>query len=147
MATKLGAISSLQKPFKPAALLEAVTNCLEAARDRSPQATVPAHLPVPDAPTALPDARHPVIMAPRGWRKARMTLTTKLAVAMIALVAITVSAIGWLNYRSLEQALLPRVLDRIESQSRLVAADLEAYVAGARGDVAGLQVRRRRWTG
>ncbi len=68
-----------------------------------------------------------------------MTLTTKLAVAMIALVAITVSAIGWLNYRSLEQALMPRVLDRIESQSRLVAADLESYVAGARGDVASLR--------
>jgi PAS domain S-box-containing protein len=68
-----------------------------------------------------------------------MTLTTKLAVAMIALVAVTVSAIGWLNYRSLEQALLPRVLDRIESQSRLVAADIEAYVAGARGDVASLK--------
>jgi PAS domain S-box-containing protein len=68
-----------------------------------------------------------------------MTLTTKLAVAMIALVAITVSAIGWLNYRSLERALLPRVLDRIESQSRLVAADLEAYVAGARGDAASLR--------
>ena len=68
-----------------------------------------------------------------------MTLTTKLAVAMIALVAITVSAIGFLNYRSLEQSLLPRVLDRIESQSRLVAADLEAYVAGARGDIAGLR--------
>jgi PAS domain S-box-containing protein len=68
-----------------------------------------------------------------------MKLTTKLAVAMIALVAVTVSAIGWLNYRSLEQALLPRVLDRIQSQSQLVAADLEAYVAGARGDVASLK--------
>jgi PAS domain S-box-containing protein len=68
-----------------------------------------------------------------------MTLPTKLAVAMIALVAITVSVIGWLNYRSLEQALLPRVIDRIESQSRLAAADLEAYVAGARGDIAGLR--------
>ena len=40
MATKLGAISSLQKPFKPAALLEAVANCLEAARDRPSQAAV-----------------------------------------------------------------------------------------------------------
>jgi PAS domain S-box-containing protein len=68
-----------------------------------------------------------------------MTLTTKLAVAMIALVAITVSAIGWLNYRSLGQALMPRVLDRIESQSRLAAEDLEAYVAGARGDIAALR--------
>jgi CheY-like chemotaxis protein len=34
MATKLGAVSSLQKPFKPAALLEAVANCLLAAQDR-----------------------------------------------------------------------------------------------------------------
>ena len=31
MATKLGAISSLQKPFRPADLLAAVTGCLEAA--------------------------------------------------------------------------------------------------------------------
>jgi CheY-like chemotaxis protein len=36
MATKLGAISSLQKPFKPAALLEAVANGLEAAKRLSP---------------------------------------------------------------------------------------------------------------
>ena len=32
MATKLGAVSSLQKPFKPAALLAAVADCLEAAK-------------------------------------------------------------------------------------------------------------------
>ena len=31
MATKLGAVRSLQKPFKPAALLAAVAGCLEAA--------------------------------------------------------------------------------------------------------------------
>jgi CheY-like chemotaxis protein len=35
MATKLGALSSLQKPFKPAALLAAVTGCLEAAKHPS----------------------------------------------------------------------------------------------------------------
>jgi CheY-like chemotaxis protein len=35
MAIKLGAISSLQKPFRPAALLEAVAGCLEAAKRRS----------------------------------------------------------------------------------------------------------------
>jgi PAS domain S-box-containing protein len=68
-----------------------------------------------------------------------MTLTSKLAVAMIALVAITVSAVGWLNYRSVEQATLPRVLDRIENQAKLVAADLESFVAGASGDVASLR--------
>jgi CheY-like chemotaxis protein len=32
MATKLGAVSSLQKPFRPAALLAAVAGCLDAAK-------------------------------------------------------------------------------------------------------------------
>ena len=68
-----------------------------------------------------------------------MTLATRLAAAMILLVALAVSAVGWLSYRSLEQALLPRVLDRIETHSRFVAAALESYVAGARGDVAGFR--------
>ena len=36
MATKLGAVTSLQKPFKPAALLAAVAGCLEAAKRLSP---------------------------------------------------------------------------------------------------------------
>ncbi len=36
MATKLGAISSLQKPFRPADLPAAVTGCLEAAGRGSP---------------------------------------------------------------------------------------------------------------
>lgn len=35
MATKLGAVSSLQKPFKPAELLAAVTGCLAAAKSSS----------------------------------------------------------------------------------------------------------------
>ena len=35
MATKLGAVTSLQKPFKPAALLAAVGGCLESAREIS----------------------------------------------------------------------------------------------------------------
>jgi CheY-like chemotaxis protein len=41
MATKLGAISSLQKPFKPGVLLERVAGCLEAAR-RSPSSSIMA---------------------------------------------------------------------------------------------------------
>jgi DNA-binding NtrC family response regulator len=36
MATKLGAISSLQKPFRPADLLAAVADCLETAGRGSP---------------------------------------------------------------------------------------------------------------
>jgi PAS domain S-box-containing protein len=65
-----------------------------------------------------------------------MTLTTRLAIAMIALVAIAVSAVGWLSYRNVEQAILPRVLERAEAHSRLVASDLQSHVRGARGDVA-----------
>jgi PAS domain S-box-containing protein len=64
-----------------------------------------------------------------------MTLTTRLAIAMILLVAVTVSAVGWLSYRALEHALLPRILDRIEAHAKLVASDLQAYLRGARADV------------
>ena len=64
-----------------------------------------------------------------------MTLTTRLAVAMILLVAIAVSAVGWLSYRDLEQSLLPRVLDRLETHSRLVATDLESTARNAAGDI------------
>jgi PAS domain S-box-containing protein len=69
----------------------------------------------------------------------QMTLTARLAFAMIALVAIAVSGVGWLSYRNLEQALLPRVLDRIETHSQLVASELQSYVGGARPDVEGFR--------
>jgi CheY-like chemotaxis protein len=39
IATKLGAVSSLQKPFKPAALLAAVAGSLEAAKRSSSSST------------------------------------------------------------------------------------------------------------
>ncbi|MDU6325745.1 hypothetical protein, partial [Bradyrhizobium sp.] len=67
----------------------------------------------------------------------RLTLTTRLAIAMILLVAMAVFAVGWLGYRSLESALLPRALDRIEAHSRLMATELENYVGGARNDLNG----------
>ncbi len=55
---------------------------------------------------------------------------------MIALVAIAVSAVGWLSYRSVEQMIPPRVLDRTETHSRLVAADLQSHVRNAPADIA-----------
>jgi PAS domain S-box-containing protein len=64
-----------------------------------------------------------------------MTLTTRLAIAMILLVAVAVSAVGWLSYRNLEHTLLPRILDRIEAHGRLVASDLQSYMRGASADV------------
>nr|WP_245502377.1 PAS domain S-box protein [Bradyrhizobium betae] len=66
-----------------------------------------------------------------------MTLATRLAIAMILLVAVTVAAVGWLTYRNTTQAVIPRVLERVDAQSRLLANHLESYVAGARGDLLG----------
>jgi PAS domain S-box-containing protein len=76
------------------------------------------------------------IAAPGHGLFSRLTLATRLAIAMILLVAAAVTAVGWLSYRSLEQELLSRVLDRIDTHSKLVAADLQAYVRDARADVA-----------
>jgi CheY-like chemotaxis protein len=45
MATKLGAVCSLQKPFRPAALLAAVAGCLDAAK-------VPSSTPIAAGDTA-----------------------------------------------------------------------------------------------
>ncbi|MDA9431653.1 PAS domain S-box protein [Bradyrhizobium sp. CCBAU 51627] len=65
------------------------------------------------------------------------TLATRLAIAMTLLVAVTVGAVGWLGYRNTTQAVIPRVLERVGAQSRLLAANLESYVAGVRGDLTG----------
>src|SRR3569623_1471091 len=70
-----------------------------------------------------------------------MTLATRLAIAMILLVAVAVSAVGWLSHYSLEQAFLPRVLDRIETHSRLLASQLELQTDGARADIATFRSR------
>ncbi|KRP86649.1 histidine kinase [Bradyrhizobium yuanmingense] len=69
--------------------------------------------------------------------RAATTLATRLAIAMILLVAVTVAAVGWLGYRNTTQAVIPRVLERVEAQSRLLATNLESYVAGVRGDLVG----------
>ncbi|MCA1537937.1 PAS domain S-box protein [Bradyrhizobium sp. NBAIM03] len=69
--------------------------------------------------------------------RAATTLATRLALAMILLVAVTVAAVGWLGYRNTTQAVIPRVLERVEAQSRLLATNLESYVAGVRGDLVG----------
>lgn len=68
-----------------------------------------------------------------------MKLATRLAIAMILLVAVAVAAVGWVSYRSLERALLPRVLERIETHAQLVASDLESSVGDARADLAGFR--------
>jgi PAS domain S-box-containing protein len=83
------------------------------------------------AAPALPESR----VGQVGYVKAGLTLTSRLTLAMILLVAGAVFAVGLLSYRSLEQALIPRVLERIETHSRFVAADIESHLRSAPGDV------------
>jgi PAS domain S-box-containing protein len=88
-----------------------------------------------DAQTALPVP--PGRLPPQDVQTvAGMTLTTRLAVAMILLVALATFAMGWFSYRSLEQVIPPRMLDRTETHARLVAAELESYVADVRSEIA-----------
>ncbi|TPQ28427.1 hybrid sensor histidine kinase/response regulator [Bradyrhizobium guangdongense] len=70
-----------------------------------------------------------------------MKLATRLAITMILLVTVAVSAVGWFSARALEEALLPRVLDRIESHARQLASELESYANGARADIATFRTR------
>ena len=68
-----------------------------------------------------------------------MKLTTRLTVAMVALVLLTATAVGLLTYRNIEAVALPRVLERLSLQSELLAAQLEGAVGSARTDVAGFR--------
>jgi PAS domain S-box-containing protein len=66
-----------------------------------------------------------------------MSLTTRLAVAMVLLALLTVAAVGMLTYRSVETTVLPGELDRVETHARFLASQIEIEVRNARSDVAG----------
>ncbi len=68
-----------------------------------------------------------------------MSLFVRLVIAMVTLVLLTATSIAVLTYHNLEQAVLPRALERIETHARLLAAELESYVRGARADVHGFR--------
>src|SRR4051812_14713846 len=68
-----------------------------------------------------------------------MTLTTRLTMAMIALVLLTAAAVGVLSYRNIAAVALPRALDRIDARAQLLALELETAGGGARADVLGFR--------
>jgi PAS domain S-box-containing protein len=68
-----------------------------------------------------------------------MTLSARLTVAMVALVIFTVGAVGLVTYNNVEQSILSNQLDRVQSQIRLMSAELESRVRGARADVIGFR--------
>ena len=68
-----------------------------------------------------------------------MNLSSRLAVAMIALAVFTALAVGLVSYRTVASAALPRALDRFDLQTELIAARLAASVQGLRADVLGFR--------
>src|SRR5260370_24489732 len=66
-----------------------------------------------------------------------MRLSTRLTLAMVVLVLLTATAVGYFTYRNVEAFALPRGLDRIDTRTRVLAAELEAGVRAARADAIG----------
>ena len=61
-----------------------------------------------------------------------MRLSTRLTVAMVALVLLATTAVGALSYRNIAAFALPRALDRLDMQADLLGSELAASVRGAR---------------
>jgi PAS domain S-box-containing protein len=68
-----------------------------------------------------------------------MRLSTRLTIAMVALVLLATIAVGVLTYRNIAAFALPRALDRIDTHAELLANELGGSVRGARADVLGFR--------
>ena len=68
-----------------------------------------------------------------------MRLSTRLTVAMVALVLLATTAVGVLTYRNIAAFALPRALDRLTCTRDLLGSELAASVRGARADVIGFR--------
>src|SRR4051812_15592761 len=68
-----------------------------------------------------------------------MQLSTRLAIAMVALVCATAAAVGVLNYRDIAQRILPGELYRMEVSARTLVDLLGDHVAAARSDIVTLR--------
>ncbi len=68
-----------------------------------------------------------------------MQLSTRITLAMVALVLLTAVAVGWVSYRNVETAVLPGAFDRVQSHVHLLATELESYGQGARADISGFR--------
>jgi PAS domain S-box-containing protein len=68
-----------------------------------------------------------------------MKLSTRLAIAMVALALMTATAVGLLTYSKVAELALPGALDRLRTHALAVATDLQASVRGARADVLGFR--------
>src|SRR5947209_6105996 len=70
---------------------------------------------------------------------ATMKLSTRLTLAMVALVSLTTTTVALFNYRDLEATILPHALERLEAHASLRAIELESHIRGAAADVLSLR--------
>ena len=63
-----------------------------------------------------------------------MSLYTRLASAMIALVVLTAIAVGVLTYRNIVAESIPRILDRLDSHAQLLALSVDSSVQDGRAE-------------
>ena len=68
-----------------------------------------------------------------------MRLSTRLTMAMVALVVLATAAVGVLTYRNMAAFALPRALERLDTHAYLLGSELGASVRGARADVIGFR--------
>src|ERR1041384_8047335 len=71
-----------------------------------------------------------------------MKLSTRLTVAMVALVLFAIAVTGVLTYRNLLEVAVPRSLERLGGHVELLAAELQAVVSAARADVLAFAVEQ-----
>jgi len=67
-----------------------------------------------------------------------LTLSARLTVAMVALVIVTVAAVGWFTYSNLQKAIVPVEFDRLLVHTRAAAVDLANYVREPGNDMLAL---------
>ena len=68
-----------------------------------------------------------------------MKLSTRLAVAMVALAVLTAAAVGFITYRDVELAILSSEIERQKANIHLVALDFELRMRAARADIIGFR--------
>lgn len=62
-------------------------------------------------------------------------LSTRLTIAMVLMVVVTAATIEFVTLQGIERAIIPIARGSIDTQVRLLAAEFDGYVGGARADV------------
>jgi signal transduction histidine kinase len=64
-----------------------------------------------------------------------LSLSTRLTIAIVALVVVTAGTVGFLSYRNIAAIAIPRALVRLDAHARATAVDLGNLAGGARADL------------